>query len=98
MTPIRQGAVYKNSRARLHNMDIIGGNGFGPKIKDLPSWGVESNLTTVFLEFQSDGWPLQMIKDNQTEVACTYFTNVHPSEYFYTYRHTQSRLGQMFKA
>jgi hypothetical protein len=41
---------------------------------------------------------LQMIKDNQARVSRTGFTDVHPSEYFYTYRHIQNRLEQMIKA
>ena len=58
----------------------------------------KSTLQRMLVEFQSEGWLLQMIKDNQARVSRTGFTNVHPSEYFYTYRHIQIRLEQMIKA
>lgn len=38
-----------------------------------------------------------MVKYNQARVARTGFTNIHASEYFYTYRHIQNQLEQMVK-
>ena len=41
---------------------------------------------------------MQMIRDNQARSVKLQFFDVHPSEYFYTYQDTKSRLERMVKA
>jgi hypothetical protein len=62
----------------------------------LESWKYEVNqLSSVFY---SEGWVAEMIRQNQERVTTTKYSDVHSSQYFYTYRVVQERLKQAMLA